>query len=29
MPRAAWPQLVDGIVANAQRAAAAPARQAA
>ncbi|MEA2411021.1 MAG: hypothetical protein QOC77_1582 [Thermoleophilaceae bacterium] len=29
MPRAAWPQLIDGIVANAERAAAEPARQAA
>jgi hypothetical protein len=28
MPRAAWPQLIDGIVANAERAAADRARQA-
>jgi pimeloyl-ACP methyl ester carboxylesterase len=29
LPRAAWPQLIDGIVANSQRASTAPARQAA
>jgi hypothetical protein len=29
LPRAAWPQLIEGIVENSRRAAAKPARQAA